>query len=195
MERVSLYRKLKEQVEEDIIQKKGIKNIHEVPKLKSITCNIGLKKRGIKSLQKEYNKRNQLLALLALELITGQRGRLTKSTKDIQALNIRKAQIVGSKVTLHNQQMYSFLNDLIFNILPKIPTIQFSYTRLSNCQDSFTFTLYNPFLFNQLETQYHLFFHNPLPPFNISFTFFQKSSNSSLLLLNALLYPSILQKV
>ncbi|MBA65036.1 MAG: 50S ribosomal protein L5 [Candidatus Marinimicrobia bacterium] len=87
-------------------------NVMEVPKIRSISLNMGLgdAKNNSKVLESAINE---------LGLISGQKPIVTKAKKDISNFKIRKGWPVGCKVTLRSNKMYEFLERLIAIALPR----------------------------------------------------------------------------
>tara|TARA_B100001564_G_scaffold345246_1_gene343694 strand:- start:77 stop:703 length:627 start_codon:yes stop_codon:yes gene_type:complete len=102
--------------EEKVVQKLkntfNYSNVMEVPKLQSISLNIGLG-------DAKNNSKGLESALQELTLITGQKPITTKAKKDISNFKIRKGWPVGCKVTLRSNMMYEFLERLISIALPR----------------------------------------------------------------------------
>ena len=107
---------LKKTYEEEVIQKLKSKfnysNLMEVPKLVSISINIGLG-------DAKNNSKGLESAIQELTLITGQKPIITKAKKDISNFKIRKGWPVGCKVTLRSNMMFEFLERLISIALPR----------------------------------------------------------------------------
>ena len=107
---------LKKIYDEEIVQKLkntfNYSNVMEVPKLKSISLNIGLG-------DAKNNSKGLESALQELTLITGQKPVITKAKKDISNFKIRKGWPVGCKVTLRSNMMFEFLERLISIALPR----------------------------------------------------------------------------
>ena len=107
---------LKKAYDEEIIQKLkntfNYSNVMEVPKLVSISLNIGLG-------DAKNNSKGLESALQELTLITGQKPIITKAKKDISNFKIRKGWPVGCKVTLRSNMMFEFLERLISIALPR----------------------------------------------------------------------------
>ena len=107
---------LKKTYEEEIVQKLKSKfnysNLMEVPKLVSISLNIGLG-------DAKNNSKGLESAIQELTLITGQKPIITKAKKDISNFKIRKGWPVGCKVTLRSNMMFEFLERLISIALPR----------------------------------------------------------------------------
>jgi|TARA_B100000809_G_scaffold259737_1_gene305311 large subunit ribosomal protein L5 len=87
-------------------------NVMEVPKLTSISLNMGL---GDAKTNSKYLES----AIEEMTLISGQKPIITKSKKDISNFKIRKGWPVGCKVTLHSNIMFEFLERLISVALPR----------------------------------------------------------------------------
>jgi large subunit ribosomal protein L5 len=87
-------------------------NVMEVPKLKSISLNIGFG-------DAKNNSKGLESAVQELSLISGQKPVITKAKKDISNFKIRKGWPVGCKVTLRSNIMFEFLERLISIALPR----------------------------------------------------------------------------
>ena len=107
---------LKRTYEEEIVKKLkntfNYSNVMEVPKLLSISLNVGLG-------DAKNNSKGLESALQELTLITGQKPIVTKAKKDISNFKIRKGWPVGCKVTLRSSKMFEFLERLISIALPR----------------------------------------------------------------------------
>ena len=107
---------LKKTYDEEIIQKLkntfNYSNLMEVPKLVSISINIGLG-------DAKNNSKGLESAIQELTLITGQKPIITRAKKDISNFKIRKGWPVGCKVTLRSNMMFEFLERLISIALPR----------------------------------------------------------------------------
>lgn len=108
-----LLEKYRNEIVPSIMQKRGLKNKLQVPRLEKIVVNmgVGLGAHDIKVLEE---------AVQQLALITGQHPVITKAHKAISNFKIREGSAVGCKVTLHGKIMYEFLDRLINVALPRI---------------------------------------------------------------------------
>ena len=106
---VSIYR---ESVVPKMISRFNYSNSMQVPKLLSISLNMGLGDAKI-------NNKKLESAIKELELITGQKPVVTKSRSDISNFKIRKGFPVGCKVTLRRSKMYEFFERLTCIALPR----------------------------------------------------------------------------
>ena len=87
-------------------------NSMQVPKLLSISLNMGLG-------DAKTNSKKLESAIRELELITNQKPVITKSKSDISNFKIRKGFPVGCKVTLRSSKMYEFFERLTCIALPR----------------------------------------------------------------------------
>jgi len=89
------------------------KNVMQVPRLAKIVVNMGVgdAARDIKELDAAQQE---------LALITGQKPKVTRSTKSISAFKVRQGNPVGCCVTLRGAYMYEFLDRLINVAIPRI---------------------------------------------------------------------------
>ena len=108
-----LFEEYKNQIQQELKSKLGLKNIFEVPKIKKIILNIGVGEG--KDDSKLIDK-----ALDDLTLISGQKAVKTISKKAISGFKIRAGMPLGVKVTLRNKIMYEFLDRLVNIAIPRI---------------------------------------------------------------------------
>ena len=101
-----------ENIQSELMKKFEYKNLMEVPRLFSISLNMGIgdAKTNAKSLESGINE---------LTHISGQKPIVTKSKQDISNFKIRKGFPVGCKVTLRADRMYEFLERMIAVALPR----------------------------------------------------------------------------
>jgi large subunit ribosomal protein L5 len=106
---LSLYR---DQVISSMVTRFNYKNSMQVPKILSISLNMGIgdAKANSKKLESAINE---------MGLITGQKPLVTKSKSDISNFKIRKGYPVGCKVTLRSTKMYEFFERLTCVALPR----------------------------------------------------------------------------
>lgn len=84
------------------------------------------------------DKRRLIPILLALELITSQRGLLTKAKYSLASFRLKKGMDIGVKITLKKSNMWNFLDKLTHIILPsliyfnKLKNNKISYDKCGN---------------------------------------------------------------
>ena len=108
----SLRKLYNEEIIKKMISVFNYSNVMEVPKLKSISLNIGFG-------DAKNNSKGLESAVQELSLISGQKPVITKAKKDISNFKIRKGWPVGCKVTLRSNIMFEFLERLISIALPR----------------------------------------------------------------------------
>ena len=106
---IKLYR---ESVVPAMVSRFNYVNSMQVPKLLSISLNMGIG-------DAKTNSKKLESAISELELITGQKPVITKSKSDISNFKIRKGFPVGCKVTLRSFKMYEFFERLTCIALPR----------------------------------------------------------------------------
>ena len=97
----------------DLKKKFSYTNDMAIPRLKSVSLNVGIK---------ATDSDNKFLSYLAVQVsnISGQKAVLTKSRKAISTFKLRKDLPIGCRVTLRGKKMYEFLDRLINIALPRI---------------------------------------------------------------------------
>ncbi len=88
-----------------------------VPKLEKIIVSVGV---GQATKDKNLIKINTSF----LEKITGQKPVVTKAHRSIAGFSLRQGQVIGLKVTLRKEKMWSFLDKLINIVLPLVRDFQ-----------------------------------------------------------------------
>ena len=94
-------------------EKYNYTSIMEVPKLEKIVINMGVGEGAADSKFIEA-------AVKDLELIAGQKPVVTRARKSIAGFKIREGQVIGAKVTLRGESMYTFMEKLIKIALPRV---------------------------------------------------------------------------
>lgn len=108
-----LKEKYRKEVVPILMKEFSYKNIMQVPKLSSVTLNVGMGEaiQNIKLLD---------AAVKELAAITGQRPLITRARRSIAGFKLRKGVPIGCKVTLRGERMYEFLDKFISLALPRI---------------------------------------------------------------------------
>jgi len=104
--------KYESEVRPALVEKRGYKNPHQVPKMEKIVVNMGvsasLEKSAIDDAAKD------------LSMITGRKPAISKSRKNIANFKLREGQPIGCHVTLRREVMYEFFDRLVATTLPRI---------------------------------------------------------------------------
>jgi len=96
-----------------MIEKFGLKNPFEVPRILKLVVNMGVNeaKEDIKALD---------VALSELSSISGQKPQVRRAKKSISNFKLREGMPIGLKVTLRGARMYEFMDRLINASVPRI---------------------------------------------------------------------------
>jgi large subunit ribosomal protein L5 len=101
------------EVQKQLKESKGLKNIFEVPRIKKIVINVGAGR------LKDNPKLGEDLQK-ALMAISGQKPLVCTAKKAVASFKIRRGHPVGYKVTLRGRRMFDFLERLIATAMPRI---------------------------------------------------------------------------
>ena len=107
-----LYEKYVNEVLPALKEKRGYKNVHQIPRREKIVVNMGV------SASLEKNALDD--AAKDLALITGRKPVISKSRKSIANFKLREGQPIGCRVTLRREAMYEFFDRLVATTLPRI---------------------------------------------------------------------------
>lgn len=152
--------------------------VENLPKLKKIILNFGCQTADMRQLSS---------GLLALEIITHQKGYMTKTNFSNILFKVRKGNPTGCKITLSKLQMFDFLIKLLFEILPKLKSFYGLTLHKKIQKNVFSFKLHEMFTFNELENNYYIF--NNLPILNITITANSKTKQELVFLLKSFQLP------
>jgi large subunit ribosomal protein L5 len=96
-----------------LIERLGLKNPMEAPRISKITVNMGVGE-GVADKKIVDN------AVKDMEAIVGQKAVITKARKSVAAFKLRDGMPIGCKVTLRRERMYEFLDRLITVAIPRV---------------------------------------------------------------------------
>lgn len=98
----------------DILFKDNFENVMQLPKLDKIVLNTGIGKQAV------LDRKRTVEALFTMELITGQKARITRAKKSIDKFKLREKMPIGCKTTLRKQNAFRLLDRVIHTALPNI---------------------------------------------------------------------------
>ena len=103
----------REEIRPRLLQERGYGNALAVPAPEKVVVNMGVG---------DSLKDGKVLdaALADLEVVTGQKAKITRARKSIAAFKLREGQAIGAKVTLRGDRMWEFLDRLLSIALPRI---------------------------------------------------------------------------
>ena len=162
----------------EIKKKFSYSNDLEVPKLKMISLNVGIK---------AVDSDNKFLSYLAAQVsnIAGQKAVLTKSRKAISTFKLRKDLPIGCRVTLRGKKMHQFFDKLVNIALPRVKDFRGLSSKGFNQSGHYSFGLkeHNVFLEVDLDNIMKTF------GMNITIATTAKTKEESLYLLKKLNLP------
>ena len=163
-------------IKKDLLNKFQYNSTNEIPSLKKITLNFGIKKPDLEGLA---------CSSLFLRLITGKKNTLTYTKKPNILLKIRKGNPVGCKVTIKSLKMYDFLMRFLIRILPKLK--DFNKINIKKQKfSSLSFTIKeNDLKSIEMEDYYYLITHR-ITDLNITINTETKTHKEFLFLVNSL---------
>jgi large subunit ribosomal protein L5 len=107
-----LQEKYENEVKAALKEKRGYKNVHQIPRLEKIVVNMGVSASSEKGALEDAAK--------DLQLITGRKPATCMSRHSIANFKLRENQAIGCRVTLRREVMYEFLDRLVAATLPRI---------------------------------------------------------------------------
>ena len=163
----------------DLINKFYYTDLKKLPSLKQITLNFSCKTTELKTLATH---------LIALELISNQKGIVTISKHPNLLLKIRKGNPSGCKITLRKNSMMNFLSKSLNETLPKIKNFNGIMTHQKvEKRSALSFSIKDTLTFSELGEHYYLF--NSLSNLNLSFVTKVNTKEEMLFLLKSLQLP------
>jgi len=161
----------------DYIFKINPKNILNIPTFSKIVLHTTINN----SQSNAIDKKKILLPHLAIEMISGQKPFKTRAKKFVATFKVKKNQLLGYKVTLRNNQMFSFFEKFLNIVLPKIRDFQ-GFKHISDKKGGISFGFQNFLFFSELENYYELF--EPLSGLQITFLTTSKNTDQIYFLLS-----------
>lgn len=174
----TLTEKLYKESVADLKKKFSYSNELEIPRLKMISLNVGIK---------AVDSDNKFLSYLSTQVsnIAGQKAVLTKSRKAISTFKLRKDLPIGCRVTLRGKKMYQFFDKLVNIALPRVRDFRGLSSKGFNQSGhySFGFKEHNAFLEVDLDNILKVF------GMNVTIVTTAKTKEESLYLLKKLNLP------
>lgn len=162
----------------DLINKFCYADLKKLPKLKQIILNFSCKTPELKTIATH---------LLALQLITKQKGTITISKRPNLLLKLRKGNPAGCKVTLRKVSMLNFLYKNVNENFAKTKNFNGVKVNTQIEKNTLSFSVKNTLNFSELAEHYYLF--NRLSNLNLSFVTSAKTKEEMLFLLKSLQVP------
>lgn len=147
-------------------------SIKKIPKLKKIVLTFKNKMPSLKLV---------ILSLLAFEFITNIKNvRILSVKKPNLMLKIKKGNPIGCKIILRKNNIFKFLNKLIFNILIIFNSLKnINVKKFSTHNNSYTFSIQNIMFFKKIRHFFNVF--SNIGNLNLAIIFEQNTFKNSIL--------------
>ena len=120
------------------------KNIMQVPRIEKIVVNIGMG-------EALDNPKALESAVSDLTTITGQKPVTNKARKSIANFKLREGRLIGTKVTLRGERMWSFLDRLVNTALPRVRDFRGVSANAFDGRGNYTLGLRDQLIFPEIE--------------------------------------------
>lgn len=109
--------RMKERYQKEIspalMKELNLENVMQIPRIQKVVLNIGMG-------EALDNPKSLDAAVSDITQITGQKPVVTKARKAIANFKLREERLIGVKVTLRGEKMWSFLDRLMNIVLPRV---------------------------------------------------------------------------
>jgi large subunit ribosomal protein L5 len=122
----------------------NLSNVMQVPRVEKVVVNIGLG-------EALENAKALDAAVGDLTQITGQKPVVNKARKSIAAFKLREGRVIGAKVTLRGERMWSFLDRLINVALPRVRDFRGVSPNAFDGRGNYTLGLREQLVFPEIE--------------------------------------------
>jgi large subunit ribosomal protein L5 len=121
-----------------------LKNVMQVPRIQKVVVNIGMG-------EAMDNPKSMEAAVNDLTIITGQKPVMTKARKSIANFKLREGRLIGTKVTLRGDRMWSFLDRLMSTALPRVRDFRGVSGNAFDGRGNYTLGLRDQLIFPEIE--------------------------------------------
>jgi len=121
-----------------------MKNVMQVPRIQKVVVNIGMG-------EAMDNPKSMEAAVADLTTITGQKPVMTKARKSIANFKLREGRLIGTKVTLRGDRMWSFLDRLVNTALPRVRDFRGVSGNAFDGRGNYTLGLRDQLIFPEIE--------------------------------------------
>ncbi|HVN14465.1 MAG TPA: 50S ribosomal protein L5 [Anaerolineales bacterium] len=134
----------KKEISPALFKSFGFKNVMQVPRVQKVVVNIGLG-------EALDNPKAIESATSDLMQITGQKPVTTKARKSIANFKLREGRLIGAKVTLRGDRMWSFLDRLMNIALPRVRDFRGVSPNAFDGRGNYTLGLKDQLVFPEIE--------------------------------------------
>jgi large subunit ribosomal protein L5 len=121
-----------------------LKNVMQVPRIQKVVVNIGAG-------EALDNPKALDAAVADLTAIVGQKPIMTKARKSIANFKLREGRLIGTKVTLRGERMWSFLDRLLNVVLPRVRDFRGVSANAFDGRGNYTLGLRDQLVFPEIE--------------------------------------------
>jgi len=121
-----------------------LQNVMQVPRIQKVVVNIGMG-------EAMDNPKAMEAAVNDLTIITGQKPVMTKARKSIANFKLREGRLIGTKVTLRGDRMWSFLDRLMNTALPRVRDFRGVSGNAFDGRGNYTLGLRDQLIFPEIE--------------------------------------------
>jgi large subunit ribosomal protein L5 len=121
-----------------------LQNVMQVPRIQKVVVNIGMG-------EAMDNPKSMEAAVSDLTIITGQKPVMTKARKSIANFKLREGRLIGTKVTLRGDRMWSFLDRLMNTALPRVRDFRGVSGNAFDGRGNYTLGLRDQLIFPEIE--------------------------------------------
>jgi large subunit ribosomal protein L5 len=121
-----------------------LKNAMQVPRIEKVVVNIGAG-------EALDNPKALEAAVADLTAIVGQKPVMTKARKSIANFKLREGRLIGTKVTLRGERMWSFLDRLLNVALPRVRDFRGVSPNAFDGRGNYTLGLRDQLVFPEIE--------------------------------------------
>jgi large subunit ribosomal protein L5 len=139
-----LKRRYLDEVHPALLQRLGVGNPMQVPRLEKIVVNMGVGEAVADARAIEGAVRD-------LTTITGQRPRTNRARKSVAGFKLREGMVVGTKVTLRGDRMWDFFDRLLAVALPRIRDFRGLPPRSWDGHGNYTFGVTEQLIFPEID--------------------------------------------
>jgi len=140
--------RLKERYQKEIVpalmKQLDLTNVMQVPRLQKVVVNIGMG-------EALDNPKSIDAAVADVTAITGQKPVVTKATKSIANFKLREGRLIGVKVTLRGEKMWSFVDRLVNIVLPRVRDFRGVSPEAFDGRGNYTLGLKEQLIFPEIE--------------------------------------------
>jgi large subunit ribosomal protein L5 len=139
-----MHERYKNEIVPALIKAFEFKNVMQVPRLEKIVVNIGMG-------EALDNPKALEAAVSDLTIITGQKPVTNKARKSIANFKLREGRLIGTKVTLRGDRMWSFFDRLVNTALPRVRDFRGISANAFDGRGNYTLGLRDQLIFPEIE--------------------------------------------